>query len=268
MALMAPVENGKVVETESQKSLKKELTATKNGMDKDAFLQLLVAQMQYQDPLEPTSNTEFISQYAQFSQVEQMQNMAATSELARATSLVGDYVYVKTTGSDGEPNYVYGKVDYVAFENNKAYVSIEESLYSIDDVDTVVDLEYKNAYDKAYEFTAKLNKLPNVTRIDLSNAEDIDELEKIYNEMTDYEKSFVASDTVKSLNKYIERLKEVRAAAEEGDKKDPDIEDGDKDPDIGDEEKDPDIEDGDKEPGVGGEEKPGENPDTKEPEGA
>ena len=58
MALMAPVQNGQIVETESQKSLKKQQTAEKNSMDKDAFLQLLVAQMQYQDPLEPTSNTE------------------------------------------------------------------------------------------------------------------------------------------------------------------------------------------------------------------
>ena len=109
-------------------------------------------------------------------------------------------------------------MDYVAFENNKAYVSIEESLYPIEDVDTVVDLEYKNAYDKAYDFTKRLNKLPNPTRVDLSNGEEIDELEKIYNEMTDYEKSFIASDTVKTLNKYIERIKEVRAAAEEADK--------------------------------------------------
>ncbi len=220
MALMAPVQNGQIVETESQKSLKKELAGKQNGMDKDAFLQLLVAQMQYQDPLEPTSNTEFISQYAQFSQVEQMQNLAATSELARATSLVGQHVYVKTTGSDGEPDYVYGKVDYVAFENNKAYVSIEESLYSIDDVDTVVNLEYKNAYDKAYDFTIRMNKLPHPNRIDLSDAETIDELEKIYNEMNDYEKSFLASDTVKNLNKYIERLKEIRASADEAEKED------------------------------------------------
>ncbi len=238
MALMAPVQDGKIVETESQKSLKKQLTAEKNGMDKEAFLQLLVAQMQYQDPLEPTSNTEFVSQYAQFSQVEQMQNLAATSELARATSLVGDHVYVKTTGSDGEPKYVYGKVDYVAFENNKAYVSIEEALYSIDDVDTVVDLEYKNAYDKAYDFTAKLNQLPNPTGVDLSNAEDIDELEKIYNDMTDYEKSFVASDTVKKLNKYIERIKEVRTAAEEAGKGDETEEGGDSGEDSGKEETD------------------------------
>ena len=221
MGVVQQVKDGKFVDSNSAASLAKAKEKLKGGntLDKDAFLQLLVAQMQYQDPLEPTSNTEFISQYAQFSQVEQMQNMAATSELARATSLVGDHVYVKTTGSDGEPKYIYGKVDYVAFENNKAYVSIEESLYSIDDVDTVVDLEYKNAYDKAYDFTVRMNKLPNPTRVDLSNAEEIDELEKIYKEMTDYEKSFLASDTVKNLNKYIERIKEVRAAAEEAAKK-------------------------------------------------
>ena len=217
MSLMAPVKDGKIVETDSQQSLKKALKSN-NGMDKEAFLQLLVAQMQYQDPLEPTSNTEYISQYAQFSQVEQMQNMAATSELARATSLVGQEVYVKTVGSDGDPNYVYGKVDYVSFENNKAYVSIDESLYSLDDVVNVVDIVYKKAYDKAYDFNIALNKLPAASGIDLSHGEYIDDLEKQYNEMTDYEKTFIASDTLKSLNKYIERLKEIRAIAEETEK--------------------------------------------------
>lgn len=212
--IYAPVKNGQIVETESQNSLKKANATDKNSMDKDAFLQLLVAQMQYQDPLEPTSNTEFISQYAQFSQVEQMQNMAGTTELSRATSLVGKEVYVKTTDSTGEPSYKYGKVDYVVFKNGKAYLSIEESLYSLDDLDTVVDADYKVAYDKARDFTIELNKLPNVKRIDLSNAEKVDELEKIYSEMSDYEKTFVASDTVKRLNEYIEKIKEVRAAAE------------------------------------------------------
>ena len=71
MSLMAPIEDGKFVESASQSSLSKTNSAN-NDMDKDAFLQLLVAQMKYQDPLQPTSNTEYISQYAQFSQVEQM----------------------------------------------------------------------------------------------------------------------------------------------------------------------------------------------------
>ena len=63
MALVAPVENGKIVETASQASVKKSTKSSKSGMDKEAFLQLLVAQMKYQDPLEPTSNTEYISHY-------------------------------------------------------------------------------------------------------------------------------------------------------------------------------------------------------------
>ena len=209
MSLMAPIKDGKVVETESQTSLKKAQTANKNGMDKEAFLQLLVAQMQYQDPLQPTSNTEYISQYAQFSQVEQMQNMAANSELSRATSLVGKEVYIKTTDTSGDANYKFGKVDYVVFEGGKAYLAIEESLYSLDDLDTVVDGEYKAAYDKAYAFTGRLNKLPHV------NAIDIDKLEKTFNEMSDYEKTFITKENKDKLAKYIEKLKEVRAAAED-----------------------------------------------------
>lgn len=213
MALVATVENGKVVESASQSSLKNTSKTSNNGMDKDAFLQLLVAQMKYQDPLEPTSNTEYIAQYAQFSQVEQLQNMASSTDLARASSLVGKEVYIKTTTSSGETKYVQGKVDYVVYENNKAYLSIEESLYSLDDLDTVVDKDYLDAYNKALDFNVKLNKLPAVAAVDLTDANEIDELEKTYNEMSDYEKSFVASDTVKTLNKYIERLKAVREAA-------------------------------------------------------
>lgn len=214
MALFAPVEDGKIVETSSQNSLKNKSKTNTDGMDKDAFLQLLVAQMQYQDPLEPTSNTEYIAQYAQFSQVEQMQNMAASTDLARASSLVGEQVYIKTTNSQGTTDYIYGKVDYVVYENNKAYLSINESLYSLEDLDTVVDKTYKDAYDKAYDFSVRMNKLPAVNGVDMTDAKEIDALEEIYNGMNDYEKSFVAEDTVKTLNKYVEKLKEVRKAAE------------------------------------------------------
>lgn len=214
MSLVATVENGTIVETASQSSLQ-QTSSSSSEMDKEAFLQLLVAQMKYQDPLEPTSNTEYISQYAQFSQVEQMQNMAASTELARASSLVGQQVYVKTTSSSGETSYVQGKVDYVVYENGKAYLAIDESLYSLDDLDTVVDAEYMAAYDKAYAFTIALNKLPNVNGVDLNDASTIDDLEAQYNEMTDYEKLFIADETVENLNKYVERIAELRKAAEE-----------------------------------------------------
>lgn len=215
MALVAPVENGKVVETESQNSLKNTSKTNGSNMDKDAFLQLLVAQMKYQDPLEPTSNTEFISQYAQFSQVEQMQNMAGSMDLTRASALVGQEVYIKTTTSAGETKYVQGKVDYVVYENGKAYLSIDESLYSLDDLDSVVDKEYQAAYDKAYAFTVRLNKLPVAAGLDMTDAKEVDELQKMYDEMSEYEKTFVTEENEKKLKEYVEKLQELRDKAEE-----------------------------------------------------
>ena len=216
MALVAPVENGKVVETESQNSLKNTSKTNGSNMDKDAFLELLVAQMKYQDPLEPTSNTEFISQYAQFSQVEQMQNMAGSMDLSRASALVGQEVYIKTTTSAGETKYVQGKVDYVVYENGKAYLSIDESLYSLDDLDSVVDKEYQAAYDKAYAFTVRLNKLPVAAGLDMTDAKEVDELQKMYDEMSEYEKTFVTEENEKKLKEYVEKLQELRDKAEEG----------------------------------------------------
>ena len=54
--------------------------ATDNTMGKDDFLKLLVAQMQNQDPLNPTDNKESIAQLAQFSALEQMTNISTSME--------------------------------------------------------------------------------------------------------------------------------------------------------------------------------------------
>ncbi len=214
MSLIAPIEDGKVVESASQSSLATNKTESGSDMDKDAFLQLLVAQMKYQDPLQPTSNTEYISQYAQFSQVEQMQNMAASVELQRASQLVGENVYVKTTTNSGETKYIQGKVDYVVYENNKAYLSINESLYSLDDLDTVHDPAYLEAYELATDFVEKLNQMPGLNRMDLSYEQDIKKLRELYDNMNEYQKSFVASEKVSTLRQYEDKLAALRKEAE------------------------------------------------------
>ncbi len=216
MSVTASIKDGQVIETATQKSLSK-ANETKNSggdMDKDAFLQLLVAQMKYQDPMEPTSNTEYIAQYAQFSQVEAISNMATSMDLSRASGLVGQEVYIKTSGSDGKDDYVQGKVDYVVYEGGKPYLSINESLYSLDDLDTVVDKEYQDAYTGATNFTVKLNKLPSVNNITISGeGKTIDELTESLSKMSDYEKSFIAEDTLTRYQNYAAKLAALRADA-------------------------------------------------------
>ena len=85
--ILAPVdENGNLItNTSSGDSLKK--GKSKNTVDSDMFLTLLVAEMQNQDPLEPTSNTEWVSQYATFTQVQQMSEMAQSIDVLRANKI-------------------------------------------------------------------------------------------------------------------------------------------------------------------------------------
>ena len=215
MSVGAIIKDGVVQETASQSSVSKATTSEQNGMDKDAFLQLLVAQMKYQDPLQPTSNTEYISQYATFSQVEQMQNMSATMELSRASSMVGKLVTIETTDSAGETKQVQGMVEYVSYENNKAYVSIDGTLYSADDVVAVVDENYQAAFDLATSFAAAMNELPPLTELSVDDKDVIDALQNGFNSMTAYQQSFVANAYIEKLQEYVERMAELVEMAEE-----------------------------------------------------
>ena len=60
-------------------------------LGKDDFLQLLITQLQHQDPMNPASDTEFIAQVAQFSSLEQMQNMNSATQQQQGYALIGKY---------------------------------------------------------------------------------------------------------------------------------------------------------------------------------
>lgn len=233
MGVVQEVKDGKFVENNSAASLaeanKKKGTGN-DSLDKDAFLQLLVAQMKYQDPLEPTSNTEYISQFATFSELEQMQNMSASMDLFRASSLVGQTVLLKVTDSEGRETTVQGNVDYVVYEKNKAYLSVNGDLYSMDDLDTVADPTYLEAYRLGAEFLNILNKLPAIEHLTLADREKVEKLDKMYQDMNDYQKSFLTAEQVEKMNQYVKKMKDMVAVAE-ANKGDSDKDDAGKDDD-------------------------------------
>ncbi len=140
MALIQPVKDGKIENTAIE-STKKETKGT-SELGKDAFLQLLVAQMKYQDPLNPTSDTEYIAQLAQFSQLEQMQNLAATNENSQMLSMVGKEVCVSSENEDGTLNYKQGIVEGVTISGGKAYLTVDGSLYDSEHLVEVYDEGY------------------------------------------------------------------------------------------------------------------------------
>ena len=127
-------------------------TENKNSLDKDAFLKLLVAQMQYQDPMEPTSNTEYMSQMAQFSSVEQMQNLTSTITSGQSMSLTGQYVILNVPDAAGNVDQVSGLVDYVTVQDGKTYFHVGEEYYPSDYLDSVVSMDYiEHMADKSKE---------------------------------------------------------------------------------------------------------------------
>lgn len=217
--ISAVVKDGQLqASSASAVSLSLEKTAASKGssLDKDAFLQLLVAQMKYQDPLEPTDNTEYISQLATFSELEEMQNLNSGFSLQRASGLVGQDVICKVTNSStGNTEYVTGKVDYVVYENNKAYLSIDESLYSVDDLYEVVDPAYTEAYTLAKSFVSALSSFPKVANLTLDYADAVATLRETYDGMNSYQKTFIATDVVELLASYEQKIAELKLGAEQ-----------------------------------------------------
>jgi flagellar basal-body rod modification protein FlgD len=118
-------------------------TKTSNMLGKDAFLKLLATQMQYQDPLNPSTDTEYVAQLATFSQLEQMQNLVSSSDKFLAFSLVGNNVRLNSVNdATGSIQTIDGNVDYIVMSNDKIKLSVDGNLYTMDQLQRVNDVAY------------------------------------------------------------------------------------------------------------------------------
>lgn len=99
------------------------------GLSFDSLLRIVLTQLTYQDPLKPMENFEFVSQLAQFSQIQQTQSMSdnlaalvRAQSTGQAASLLGRTVDVAAgTGS------LTGKVTAVGFANGTPTFTISTS---------------------------------------------------------------------------------------------------------------------------------------------
>ena len=135
-------------------------------------------------------------------------------DLFRASSLVGQTVLLKVTDSSGRTTNVQGNVDYVVYEKNKAYLSVNGDLYSMDDLDTVADPTYLEAYKLAADWLNIYNKLPAYENLTLADRENVEKLDEVYNGMSEYQKQFLKDEEVATMQKYVAKMKDLVAIAE------------------------------------------------------
>ena len=110
-------------------------------LDKDAFLRLLVTQLQHQDPMSPMEDKEFVSQLAQFSSLEQMQGLNTGFDgLSKSSIATQAFALIGKTVDYADPAYdtpITGKVDKVTFEDGSPVLNIGSKKVLLSNVVTV-----------------------------------------------------------------------------------------------------------------------------------
>ena len=112
-------------------------------MGKHDFLMLLSAQLRFQDPLNPQSDSDFAAGLAQFSSLEQMQNMNSTLEAmahSQSFSLVGQFVIAEAL-IDGVWTEVPGVVDSIFMKDGVTFAQIGEHVVPVSSIKEVFDTQ-------------------------------------------------------------------------------------------------------------------------------
>ena len=123
------------------------------GMQNDSnmFLTLMLKQLENQDPTEPTDNSQWLSQLAQYSSLEQMsqmnsglencaryinalyEDMTLNSEITQTLSMIGKDVTIKIPNPEdpNNPTIINGNVTDASFEDGTGKIKVNDEYYSI-----------------------------------------------------------------------------------------------------------------------------------------
>lgn len=123
-----------------------------NQLGKDEFLKILIVQLQNQDPLNPMEDKDFIAQMAQFSTLEQMQNMGKDFQSLKAMSLVGKMIYGEMNlDNSSQVIPVLGRVDSAKFSNGRMYLQVGGYTLPLEDLVAVFSDEEASQIEQPRE---------------------------------------------------------------------------------------------------------------------
>lgn len=135
MSVSAEIVNNSIY-TAKEQATQEKATGVASKLTSTDFLNLMMKQLQYQDPLEPVSNTEFVAQQAQFSQLETTQDIkSALSDLvgfSQSSSLIGKVVSLNDPDNRG--SIVTGLVQAASFNGKDSSIVIEGKEYPTNSV--------------------------------------------------------------------------------------------------------------------------------------
>lgn len=126
---------------------------TGGTLGKDDFLRLLVTQMQNQDPLNPTEDTEFIAQMAQFTSLEQMQNLVKVTQFQQASTMIDKNIKAEVT-ENGYTQLVYGRVTSAREVKGEMYLTLNNGVQIKAD-DVLAVLSGDGLWQEALSYTGE-----------------------------------------------------------------------------------------------------------------
>jgi len=115
-------------------SSKYEQAEDKSSLGINDFMNLLVAQLSNQDVMNPSKDTEFIAQMAQFTSLKAMQSIADLSQTQYAASIVGKKVIVAAYDKSGKYTQDTGDVERVKFVDGRSVLTVNGVDYELSSI--------------------------------------------------------------------------------------------------------------------------------------
>jgi flagellar basal-body rod modification protein FlgD len=104
-----------------------------SALNQSDFLKLLVAQIQYQDPMNPQSDTQMAAQMAQFTSLQQATQSTSSLAMIQANSLVGSTVNVQIDSQHSASGVVTG----VVMNNGTPQITVGGQNYGLNQVTSI-----------------------------------------------------------------------------------------------------------------------------------